>query len=165
MTASRRAGSLGLWRRVLACTGLALACACASDAEVGCGDGQQRASVEAVSTAGGAGSFAFTIEVRADDRDCGCQADYWEIVGIDGVLLQRHPLPARSAPGTISTTTGAALTLSEDLYVVVRAHMRGGAGDGVAAMRGSVRDGFVAYDATGFGLGLSGQGPQPPACP
>ncbi len=152
-----------LWAAV-AWAGLALGAACASDSEVGCGDGQRRAAVEAVSAAGSGGSFAFTVQVRADDRGCGCQADYWEVVGIDGVLLQRHLLPVRDAPAKTSTTTGPTLTLSEDLYVVVRAHMRGGAGDGVEAMRGSVRDGFVVYDASGFGLGLAGQGPRPPAC-
>ena len=123
------------------------------------------ADVEAVAVAGEAGHPVFTVTVASPDDGCACYADWWEVIGLDGTLIGRRLLAHPHDTEQPFTRAGEPVQLSEDLYVIVRAHMHGGAGYGGRVFKGSVRDGFQASSVeAGFAEAAASKLPQPPAC-
>jgi hypothetical protein len=164
-----------IWALVpsLLCLGLTTGCSADGDNSA-CEATANSADVVVVTASGSAGHYVFTVSVASPDIGCGCYADWWEIVGLDGHLIARRTLDHAHVDEQPFARAGSDVTISEDLYVIVRAHMAsrsdGGAKDaavgyGGKVMRGSVRDGFTAEDGDpAFAAALRTVEPQPSQC-
>lgn len=143
--------------------GLVAGCATDEAAERACPGGL--ADITSVTISGAPGHPVFTVGVTSPDAGCGCYADWWEVVGLDGTLLERQTFTRPHTTEQPFTSSGEALQLSDDLYVIVRAHMAGGDGYGGQAFKGSVRDGFqvAAVDAD-FAPKVISEKPLPGKC-
>ncbi len=150
--------------------GLLLAALMVGTAACGSDDSTQAcptavADIEAVAVASEAGHAVFTVTVASPDKGCSCYADWWEVIGLDGTLIGRRLLAHAHDTEQPFTRAGEPWQLSEDLYVIVRAHMHGGTGYGGRVFKGSVRDGFQASSVeAGFANAAASKQPQPPAC-
>jgi len=133
------------------------------------------ANVTAVSVAGAAEAYSFAVSVESADVDCSQYADWWEVLGEDGLLVFRRILEHAhtdengtsdpDAPGNTFTRDGGPIAIASDELVVVRAHMNT-AGYNGTAMRGSAALGFDEapdIDAD-FAAGVEELEPQPQAC-
>ena len=149
---------------------LATVAGCGSDDDTSAACPGAVADIEAVTVAGEAGHPVFTVTVASPDTGCKCYADWWEVVGLDGTLLTRRVLAHPHKTEQPFTRAGDPVQLSEDLYVIVRAHMHGttaseGGGYGGRVFKGSVRDGFKASSVdTDFAADLASKPPMPSGC-
>ena len=144
-----------------------MAAAACTSADAPCAG--NNADVVGVTTSGGGGSATFAVSIRSDETGCQCYADWWEVVGLDGSLIQRRILLHPHENEQPFTRSGDTVQLADDLYVIIRAHMHGGGsgpgGYGGAVFKGSLRDGFKAATAPeDFAPGLETQQPLPDGC-
>ncbi len=120
--------------------------------------------VLAVRVAGEPNAYQFSVEVASPDTGCDQYADWWEVVSEEGELIYRRTLLHSHIDEQPFTRSGGPVPIGPDAVVIVRAHMYPG-GYGGRAMRGSVADGFEAWDAAAdFAPELEKAAPQPPAC-
>ncbi len=122
------------------------------------------ADVEAISVTGEPETWDFAVTLLSDDVDCSHYADWWEVVGEDGVLLFRRILNHSHADEQPFTRDGGPVTILGDQTVWVRGHQND-RGYGGKAMTGSVDGGFAqAAWPDGLGDGLETQEPLPEDC-
>ena len=122
------------------------------------------ADVTAVSVAGEAGAYTFTVTVHSPDTGCEVYADWWEVVSPNGELLYRRVLLHSHVDEQPFSRSGGPVPIDSGDTVVVRAHMST-TGYGTAALRGSVEGGFVAVSMPpDFAVGLAEQVPLPSSC-
>jgi len=120
--------------------------------------------VLSVRVAGEPNAYQFSVEVASPDTGCDQYADWWEVVSEEGELLYRRTLLHSHIDEQPFTRSGGPVPIGPDAVVIVRAHMYPG-GYGGRAMRGSVADGFEAWEAAAdFAPELEKAPPQPPAC-
>jgi hypothetical protein len=128
------------------------------------GDGLPRADVQAVSASGDEGSWIFLVTLFSDDVGCEHYADWWELVGEDGVLLSRRTLRHSHVDEQPFARDGDPVAIAGNLTIWVRGHQND-RGYGGAAMTGSALAGFhIAEWPPGLGDGLELQEPQPEDC-
>ncbi len=126
------------------------------------------AEVTSVTTSGSPGAYSFSVGVFSPDTGCDQYANWWEVLSEDGDLLYRRILTHSHVPPQFKqpfVRTGGPVPIAETDTVIVRAHMNT-VGFGARAFRGSVSDGFAAFD-TGpeFATDLESVEPQPGECP
>lgn len=125
---------------------------------------RRSSDVLAVRAIGEPNAYEIAVEVASPDTGCDQYTDWWEVVSEDGELIYRRTLLHSHVNEQPFTRTGGPVPIRSDAVVVVRAHMHPW-GYGGRAMRGSVANGFVAWDAAAdFGHGLAEAPPQPPDC-
>ena len=107
--------------------------------------------------------FRLAVTVRSDDVGCERYADWWEVVTLDGVLLQRRILAHSHVDEQPFTRSGEAFELPPDLEVLVRAHLHptGYAG---SALRGSIENGWRPVPSNSVATELEESGPLPAGC-
>ncbi len=125
---------------------------------------RRSSDVLAVRVGGEPNSYELSVEVASPDTGCDQYADWWEVVSEDGELIYRRTFLHSHVNEQPFTRTGGPVPIGSDAVVVVRAHMHPG-GYGGRAMRGSVANDFVAWDAADdYAPGLAEAPPQPPDC-
>lgn len=114
----------------------------ADDGDAGDGDaGDGGADVIGVSVTASGDGVRFSVTIRSPDTGCDRYADWWEVVGSDGELIERRILAHSHVDEQPFTRSGGTVTVASDRELIVRAHMNDD-GYGGEAMRGTVDDGF-----------------------
>jgi hypothetical protein len=127
-------------------------------------EGPVHADVTAISVAGEAGAYTFSVTVRSPDTGCEGYADWWEVVSPDGELLYRRVLLHSHVDEQPFSRSGGPVPTGPNDTVVVRAHMSTG-GYGDVAFSGTVEGGFVAVSMPpGFAVGLAELVSLPSSC-
>ena len=117
-----------------------------------------------VQATGEANGYDFSVEISSPDTGCDQYTDWWEVVSEDGELIYRRTLLHSHVNEQPFTRSGGPVAIDPDVVVIVRAHMHPG-GYGGRAMRGTVENGFTAWDlGADFALALENVPPQPPEC-
>jgi hypothetical protein len=125
------------------------------------------AVVQEVKVSGSENSYTFAVTLKSPDTGCEQYANWWEVLSADGTsLIYRRILGHSHVDEQPFTRSGGVVAITADREVIVRAHMHSaGYGEGPIAMKGSVADGFKAYDvALEFGSSLEKADPQPTGC-
>ena len=125
------------------------------------------AIVQEVKVSGSESSYTFAVTLKSPDTGCEQYANWWEVVSADGKsLIYRRILGHSHVNEQPFTRSSGAVAIAADTEVIVRAHMySSGYGEGLIAMKGSVANGFIAYDAAlDFGSSLENADPQPTGC-
>ncbi len=142
----------------------------APDADSDSDSDAPQAAVTAIRATGSPGSYTLAVTVESDESGCERYADWWEVLRADETLVYRRILAHSHVDEQPFTRSGGPISLAPDDVVVVRAHLRPAGVDAPGvyrgrALRGSVREGFVAYvPPEGFGAALEDAPPQPSGC-
>jgi hypothetical protein len=83
--------------------------------------------------------------VSSPDTGCDQYADWWEVLDEEGQLLYRRVLLHSHVGEQPFARSGGSVSVGTEQIVWVRAHMNS-RGYGRVAFRGSVQDGFVAFE-------------------
>ena len=107
--------------------------------------------------------FRFAVTVRSDEVGCERYADWWEILQLDGKLLQRRILTHSHVDEQPFTRSGPALAIAPDLEVLVRAHLHpaGYVGQG---LQGSIEGGWRPVASDSLATELADAAPLPDGC-
>ena len=125
------------------------------------------ATVQDIKVSGAENSYTFAVTLKSPDTGCEQYANWWEVISADGSsLIYRRILGHSHVDEQPFTRSGGVVAIAADREVIVRAHMHSaGYGEGLIAMKGSVANGFNAYDvAQEFGSSLEKADPQPTGC-
>ena len=124
----------------------------------------ETSNVVSVHVAGETNAYEFAVAVSSPDTGCEQYTDWWEVVSEEGELIYRRTLLHSHVNEQPFTRSGGPVPIGSDTMVVVRSHMHPG-GYSENAMRGSVANGFVAWNvAANFASELADSPPQPPDC-
>ena len=122
------------------------------------------ADAAGVEASGESGGYNFAVTVSSRDTGCEQYADWWEVVSEAGDLLYRRVLLHSHAGEQPFVRSGGPVAIASDEVVIVRAHMNTG-GYGGSALRGSIDQGFEAYEPEpGFAAELASRDPLPNGC-
>ena len=122
------------------------------------------AEVKAVATSGASGAYQFSITLESPDLGCAQYANWWEVLDENGKLIYRRILGHSHVDEQPFTRSGGPVDIADDKVVIIRAHMNPD-GYGWRAMKGSVKDGFVAGElACDFAKDVESQMPLPTGC-
>ena len=83
-------------------------------------------NVTAVTVAGEAGAYTFSVSVRSPDTGCEGYAYWWEVVSPDGELLYRRVLLHSHVDEQPFLRSGGPVQIGPNDTVVVRGHMSTG---------------------------------------
>jgi hypothetical protein len=126
--------------------------------------GPALADVTKVQVSGSPGGYDFSVTIRSPDKGCTQYADWWEVLGADGKLLYRRVLLHSHTNEQPFERSGGPVPIQAETTVWVRAHMNT-SGYGGAALKGSVKSGFVAETLPpGFAANAATQAPLPDGC-
>lgn len=105
----------------------------------------------------------FAVTVRSDDTGCERYADWWEVVSLEGELLQRRILTHSHVDEQPFERAAPPIDLDLDQEVLVRAHLhpQGYVGQG---MQGSVSGGWRAVPGDALAPELAQAEPLPDGC-
>ncbi|VAW52426.1 hypothetical protein MNBD_GAMMA06-791 [hydrothermal vent metagenome] len=128
------------------------------------------ADVVSVETSGAEGNYTFNVGVLSPETGCSQYADWWEIISESGELIYRRILLHSHINEQPFARTGGPVNISNEQIVIIRAHMNAHAsndsdGYGVKAYKGSINNGFVAFETEqNFAANLAIQTPVPVSC-
>ena len=125
------------------------------------------AIVEAVTVSGSENSYTFSVALKSPDTGCSQYANWWEVISADGkTLIYRRILGHSHVSEQPFTRSGGGVDISADTEVIIRGHMHPtGYGSGLIGMKGSVANGFKAYNLTAdFAADVEAAAPQPSGC-
>jgi hypothetical protein len=125
------------------------------------------AIVQDVKVSGNENAYTFAVTLKSPDTGCEQYANWWEVISADGnTLIYRRILGHSHVNEQPFTRSGGAVVITANTEVIIRAHMYpAGYGKGKIAMKGSVANGFGAFDIVeDFGADLEGVSPQPSGC-
>lgn len=126
------------------------------------------ADVVWVAATGEPRSYDFAVGLASADTGCDQYANWWEVVGLDGILIYRRILTHSHISEQPFIRSGGPVTVGAETEVWVRAHMHiegsSGSYSGIA-FKGSAAAGFQAAEpVAGFGAELASQEPLPQGC-
>ena len=125
------------------------------------------AIVQVVKVSGNENAYNFSVTLKSPDTGCEQYANWWEVISADGsTLIYRRILGHSHVDEQPFTRSGGPVELAAETEVIIRAHMHPlGYGEGLIALKGSVVNGFQAFEvATNFGFSLEKDAPQPSGC-
>ena len=101
------------------------------------------AKVTQVETTGEENNYTFAVTVSSPDTGCDSYADWWEIITLDGELLERRILLHSHVEEQPFTRTIDSVAVLPEQKVIVRVHT---SNDGYSsfAQQGTVSSGFTA---------------------
>ena len=102
------------------------------------------ANVSSVQVIGEPNAYHLAVEISSPDTGCDQYADWWEVLGEDGILLYRRMLLHSHVDEQPFTRSGGPVPIDENTVVVIRAHMNH-YGYGGWVLRGSVSNGFETF--------------------
>lgn len=140
---------------------------CQSNSETPLDTKSGPAKVENVVATGAEDKYSFAVTLKSPDTGCDQYANWWEVISSDGkTLLYRRILAHSHVSEQPFTRSGGTVSISANTEVIIRAHMHpGGYGEGIISMKGTVANGFTAYEVdSGFGKDLEIADPQPNGC-
>jgi len=124
----------------------------------------EKAAIVSVSTSGNENAYTFNVEVLSPDKGCNQYANWWEVLTENEELIYRRILGHSHVNEQPFTRSGGSVNIAKDQIVIVRAHMNT-SGYGIKAFKGSVANGFVAFETNqGFANDLATQSPLPSGC-
>ena len=144
---------------------LLFACATeTSDTKITPKDESASANIVSVEVSGSENSYTFKVGIKSPDTGCDQYANWWEVLSEDGKLLYRRILGHSHVNEQPFIRSGGTVNIGEGKIVWVRAHMNN-AGYGGEVFKGTVKDGFVKFDAdTNFRKEIEKEAPQPNGC-
>lgn len=105
----------------------------------------------------------FAVTVRSDDTGCDRYADWWEIVSLDGTLLQRRILAHSHVDEQPFERSAPPIEVALDQTVLVRAHLHPSGYVG-QALQGSVEGGWEPVTSNILAPDLDQTEPLPDGC-
>ncbi|PRX57940.1 hypothetical protein [Flagellimonas meridianipacifica] len=122
------------------------------------------AKVTAVSISGSENAYTFQVTISSPDLGCNQYADWWEVIDMEGNLVYRRILAHSHVNEQPFTRSGGQVQISAGTKVYIRAHMNN-SGYGINIFRGSVSDGFNAFElSSDFAKNLESEQPLPSGC-
>lgn len=122
------------------------------------------ASVTDLAVSGEENQYSFNVTIASDDLGCQQYADWWEVIDTSGKLLYRRILAHSHVNEQPFTRSGGPIAIDENTEVYIRAHMNT-TGYGEKALKGSVKNGFTAFDLDiGFAAEVLNEAPLPNGC-
>jgi hypothetical protein len=125
------------------------------------------AAVTGVKVSGSENAYSFNVTVKSPDTGCDQYANWWEVISADGkALIYRRILAHSHIDEQPFTRSGGPVAIAAGTEVIVRVHMNSTGYGTAKVMKGSVNNGFIAFDvAADFGAELASLAPQPGKCP
>jgi len=122
------------------------------------------AKITEATVSGMANNYTFNVTIESPDLGCEQYADWWEVVGMDSVLLYRRILTHSHVDEQPFTRSGGPVPIDENKEVIVRAHINN-LGYGIQIFKGTVGNGFkVDSLPNDFAIGLDTLSPLPTGC-
>lgn len=101
------------------------------------------AEITDVSVSGEENQYSFNVTISSPDLGCQQYADWWEIIDLDGNLLNRRILAHSHVDEQPFTRLGEQFEITSTTEVYIRAHMNT-TSYGAKVFKGSISDGFLA---------------------
>ncbi|MBP0019265.1 MAG: tetratricopeptide repeat protein, partial [Cyanobacteria bacterium SBLK] len=110
-------------------------------------------------------NYTFNVSLYSRDSGCDNYADWWEVLGEDGELLDRHVFDKSHPDAQPFTSFSESIKIPEDKTVIVRTHMNNTGYEARQAWKGSVKKGFKFVRLSeNFAASVAKEDPQPPEC-
>lgn len=124
----------------------------------------EKAVVVSVTTSGNENAYTFRVGILSPDTGCNQYANWWEVITENGELVYRRILGHSHVNEQPFIRSGGSVTITKNQVVIVRAHMNT-LGYGTKTFKGSVSNGFVAFDTeNNFASELATLEPLPTGC-
>jgi hypothetical protein len=124
----------------------------------------QPADVVRVEASGQDQEYTFSVTIESLDTGCEQYANWWEVISPEGKLIYRRILRHSHVGEQPFTRSGGPVRISENLEVIVRAHMNN-SGYGGKAMKGNITGGFTEVSMpAGYAASLEEEEPLPEGC-